>query len=237
MGYGGYGGYGMGYGGYGTSMGYSSGYCSYNNPYYSNNYGSYGSYSYAQPIPVANPNTTGASSACDQSLNSAADAFKQNNYDLALDIMNKGIVQCPTDAVLHEFRALVLFAKADYQQAASTLHSVLAVGSGWNWTTLSGLYPDVATYTAQLRALERFVKSNPQDGSGRFLLAYHYLVDGYPDSAADQLTQVVRIVPADRVAGDMLKLISKQPHQTASAAAQPVPQPPPGGPATSSRDV
>jgi tetratricopeptide (TPR) repeat protein len=221
-------------------MGYNSGYCSYVNPYYSNNYGSYGNYSYAQPIPVASPNTTVASnspSTCDQSLNAAADAFKQNNYDLALDIMNKGITQCPNDAVLHEFRALVLFAKSDYQQAASTIHSVLAVGSGWNWTTLSGLYPDVGTYTAQLRSLESFVRSNPQDGASRFLLAYHYLVDGYPDSAATQLGQVVKLVPSDRVAADVLKLISKPSQQTASASDQPVPQPPAGGPATSSQGV
>ena len=221
----GYGGYGMGYGGYGSYMGYNSGYVGYSNPYYNNSYGSYGNYSYSQPIPVANPAVvvSGSVSSCDQSLDSAAEAFKQNNYDAALDTINKGIVQCPTDAVLHEFRALVLFAKGDYQQAAATIHSVLAVGSGWNWTTLSGLYSGVPVYTGQLRALEAFSRANPQDAAAHFLLAYHYMVDGYPEAASRQLKQV----PNDRVAADVLALISKPaPGQSAAIADQPLPQSP-----------
>ena len=218
----------MGFGGYGTSIGYNSGYLGYNNPYYNSGYGSYGTYNYAQPIPVANPNApAGNISVCDQSLNAAIAAFKQNDYDQALDLMNKGIVQCPTDAVLHEFRALVLFAKGDYQQAASTIHSVLAVGTGWNWTTMSGLYPSVPIYTTQLRTLEAFSKQNPDDAASHFLLAYHYMVDGYPDSAVTQLQRVVKIVPSDRVAADVLTLISKPaPTQSPATGDQPVPQPP-----------
>ena len=221
---------------------------SYNNPYYNNGYGSYGNYSYAQPIPVASPVVAAGAnvSACDQSLNLAADAFKQNNYDLALDTINKGIVTCPTDAVLHEFRGLVLFAKNDYQQAASTLHSVLAVGPGWNWTTLSGLYSDTATYTGQLRALEAFARQNPQDAAGHFLLGYHYLVDGYPDNAATQFSAVVKLVPGDRVASDILTLVSKPSSaQLASTSGQPAtstgslpsPQPPDGTQVTASKPV
>ena len=60
----------------------------------------------------------------------------------------------PTDAVLHEFRALVLFAMGDYRQSAAVVHSVLAVGPGWDWTTMSSLYPDPNRYTQQLAALE-----------------------------------------------------------------------------------
>ncbi len=227
----GYGGYGLGYGGYGSYMGYNSGYLGYSNPYYNNSYGTYGNYSYAQPIPVTNPATTVSDSVstCDQSLDSAAQAFKQNNYDAALDTINKGIVQCPTDAVLHEFRALILFAKSDYQQAAATIHSVLAVGSGWNWTTLSGLYSGVPVYTVQLRALEAFSRANPQDAAAHFLLGYHYMVDGYPEAAARQLKQV----PDDRIAADVLAMISKPaPGQSASAGDHPLPQPPVDGVAT-----
>ena len=253
-GYGGYGGYGLGYGlgyggwgygGYGYrplgwglgawglgALAYNSGYLGYYNPYYNSGYGSYGAYSYAQPIPVAyNPTvvTTASTSptTCDQFLDDAIAAFKQTNYDAALDLANKGLAQCPNDSVIHEFRALVLFAKADYQQAASTIHSVLAVGPGWNWTTLSSLYSSVPTYTVQLRALEDFVQQNPQDGASRFLLAYHYLADGYPDAAERQLQQVVKLVPNDRVAADMLKMTAKPaPEQVAQpqpAAGQPQP--------------
>ena len=243
-GYGGYAGYGYrpffwGLGGWGLgSLMYGSGYLGYSNPYYNN---SYGGYNYAQPIPVAyntqaagfDPSTpvVGDVSPAEDALNSAVAAFKQNDYDTALDIANRGINQYPDDAVLHEFRALVLFARGDYPQAAATIHSVLAVGPGWDWTTLSGLYADINIYTGQLRALETSVKQNPDDGATRFLLAYHYLTGGYPDAAARQLQNVIRLVPSDKVAADMLKMASTQQAPTSSdplgQPTLPTPEPPP----------
>jgi len=175
-------------------------------------------------------------------LNSAVAAFKQNDYDTALNIVNNGVKQYPTDAVMHEFRALVLFARGDYQQAAATIHSVLAVGPGWNWTTLSGLYNDVSVYTTQLRALEATVKQRPDDAGARFLLAYHYITDGYADSAARQLQQVAKLIPTDRVASDLLRMVSapqagqagqqmasSQGGPQAAGGTQPTPQSPPNG--------
>jgi hypothetical protein len=130
----------------------------------------------------------------------------------------------------------VLFARKDYQQAAATIHSILAVGPGWNWTTMSHLYGNVAAYTDQFRALEAFVRDNPNDSGSRFLLAYHYMVGGHPDAAARQLTQVVKLQPNDRVAADVLKLVSQPPAGSPSeAAAQPTPQPPNDTPPPSPR--
>jgi uncharacterized protein (TIGR03066 family) len=157
-------------------------------------------------------------------LNDAISAFRQGDYDAALDIVNKAIAQYPSDSVLHEFRALVLFAKADYQQAAATLHSVLAVGPGWDWTTLSGLYVSIQTYTDQLRALEAFVRNNPQDGGSRFVLAYHYMSAGHTDAALRQLQQVVQLVPNDRVAADLVKMLTPRDQAPTS------PGSPPAGP-------
>ena len=169
---------GWGYGGWGLgAMGYNSGYLGYSNPYYD---GSYGGYNYAQPIPVdygAAPMPEG--NPADAALNDAVAAFKQNDYDAALDIIDKGIAQYPTDSVMHEFRALVLFAVGDYQQAAATIHSVLAIGPGWDWTTLASLYTNLGIYTDQLRTLRAFVGEHPQDGAARFLLAYHYMIAGH----------------------------------------------------------
>ena len=204
---------GWGYGGWGLGgLAYNSGYLGYSNPYYNS---SFAGYNYAQPIPVdysASPTAVAAEgNPADVMLNSAVAAFKQNNYDAALDIINKGIAQYPTDSVMHEFRALVLFAKGDYQQAAATIHSVLAIGPGWDWTTLASLYPNVLIYTDQLRALENFVREHPQDGAARFLLAYQYTSDGHTDAAARQLQQVVTLVPGDRVAADLLKMLSAPP--------------------------
>ena len=86
--------------------------------------------------------------------------------------------RCPTTRRMHEFLALALFAQGKYEQAAAPLYAVLSVGPGWDWTTLSGMYPDVDTYTAQLRDLEAYVKANPNSAHARFVLAYQYLCRG-----------------------------------------------------------
>jgi tetratricopeptide (TPR) repeat protein len=214
---------GWGYGGWGLgALAYNSGYLGYSNPYYNR---SFVGYNYAQPIPVdysASPTAVVAEeNPAVAALNAAVAAFKQNDYDAALDIINKGIAQYPTDSVMHEFRALVLFAKEDYQQATATIHSVLAIGPGWDWTTLASLYPNVLVYTDQLRALEAFVREHPQDAPARFLLAYHYTSGGHPDAAARQLQQVATLMPGDRVAADLLKMLSAPP---AATAEPPTPQ-------------
>lgn len=220
-------GWGLGAWGLGT-LAYNSGYLGYSNPYYTS--GGYAGYNYAQPIPVAYDTTAtvASDSSTDDVLQAAVTAFQQNDYDQALDIVNKGITQSPSDAVLHEFRALVLFAKGDYQQAAATINAVLAVGPGWNWETVRKIYPSVATYTNQLRALESFVKQNPQDSASRFLLAYHYMIGGHQDAAASKLSDVVRLTPDDRVAADLLQMLqAPAPGVTAAqASATPSPQPP-----------
>lgn len=219
---------GWGLGGWGLgSLAYNSGYLGYSNPYYAT--GGWSGYNYSQPIQVSyttpvtvvdNTSTSqGSPASQDSTLDAAVAAFRNNDYDAALDIVNKGIVQSPDDAVLHEFRALVLFAKQDYQQAAATIHSVLAVGPGWDWTTLSGMYSNVDLYTTQLRALESFTKSNPNDAPSEFLLAYHYLSCGHTDAAIRHLQQVVTLMPNDRVAADILQMLQPPTVDDAKAAA------------------
>jgi tetratricopeptide (TPR) repeat protein len=217
------------------SLIYGSGYLNYLNPYYSSMDLS-GFYNYTQPVLISNnasnPSKTVGSTPANffQGLvNSAVAAFLSGDYDTALEIANRGIDEFPDEAVLHEFRALVLFSKGDYQQAAATIHAVLAVGPGWDWTTLISLYRDANVYTTQLRALEAAVKKNSEDGAIRFLLAYHYLTDGYPDAAARILKRVVTLVPNDQVAANLLKMVSAA-GQTPSE--EPAAQPTPDAPST-----
>jgi len=171
-------------------------------------------------------------------LDAAIAAFKQNDYNAALDIVNQGLTKTPNDSVMHEFRALVLFAKGDYQQAAATIHSVLAVGPGWDWTTMAGLYSNINLYTDQLRALEAASRANPQDGAPHFLLAYHYMTIGQSEAAATQLQQVIAAVPTDQVASDILKMISAPPAAPGSTTPgsderqAPPPEPLSGSPAS-----
>tara|TARA_R110002111_G_scaffold255157_1_gene321302 strand:+ start:97561 stop:99309 length:1749 start_codon:yes stop_codon:yes gene_type:complete len=210
-------GWGLGGWGLGTLL-YNSGYLGYSNPYYVNSGTTI--YNYSQPIPVSSVLVENDVNSTDEVMNNAVAAFQQEDYNASLDIINQGIARYPDDAVFHEFRALVLFARGDYQQAAATIHSVLAVGPGWDWTTLSSFYLDVDTYTAQLRALE----AAPQDAATRFLQAYQYLCCGHAEAAAEQLRIVVQLKPNDRVAVDMLKMLAPpQPDSQTTPAPQPTP--------------
>ena len=241
-------GWGLGAWGLG-SLAYNSGYMGYYNPYYGvgTGFGYGGSgYNYAQPIPVVYSNPTVVVNQPAPSVNAldaAIAAFQQADYNAALDLVNQGLTQEPNDSVMHEFRALVLFAQGDYQRAATTIHSVLAVGPGWDWTTMAGMYSNINLYTDQLRALESAVRSNPQDGAPHFLLAYHYMTIGQAEAAATQLQQVVAVVPTDQVAADILKMISAPPatpkgdDRLAPPPAEPTPESPAGAQTTPAPDA
>ena len=84
------------------------------------------------------------------------------------------------------------------------LNAVLAAAPGMDWTTMSSLYPNVDTYTQQLRKLEAFTNEKPNDAAARFVLAYHYLVVGHTDAAIGELKAVVEDQPGDKVAQRML---------------------------------
>ncbi len=146
---------------------------------------------------------------CKQSLEAAIAAFKLGDDESALAYATSGLTQCPTDPVLLEFRGLVQFARGDYRDASVSIHRVMATGPGWNWATVHDLYPSVDTYTRHLRALEAYTKKHPDDGAARFLQAYHYKVDGYPDAAVRELQMVVRLEAYDPVAVELLKKLSR----------------------------
>jgi hypothetical protein len=235
MGYGGmgYGGYGMGYGGYGMGYGgmggwglpswglgnwpYQYGYSTYVNPYYTT--AGQGFLNYSQPLAIdatepaqATIDTAGTAFAA------ARDAFKAGDYNTALQKTDEALKSLPNDVDLHEFRSLVLFAQGNYSEAAAGLYAVLDRAPGWNWATLSGLYPDVDTFTRQLRGLEKYVADNPKAASGRFVLAYLYMGMGSTDAAADQLREVVSQEPNDRLSRHLLADLSPPPAGEAGTA-------------------
>jgi len=157
--------------------------------------------------------------------------FKAGDYVGTLGILDKALKESPNDSVLHEVRALTLFALRRYDEAAAALNAVLATAPGMDWTTMSGLYGSVDAYTAQLRALEDFCRANPGDAAGHFVLAYHYLVGGHVDLAADALQVVVAKQPGDVVAKRILEAITAEsapPSQERSGdgAARPEPKAP-----------
>jgi tetratricopeptide (TPR) repeat protein len=135
----------------------------------------------------------------------ARDAFKSENFEHALEAIDAAITLLPSDATLHEFRALCLFAMKDFQQAAATIYSVLAAGPGWNWETLVSLYRNVETHTQQLRALEAHVREDPDDAAAAFLLAYHYMTMGHLDEAVRMWERVAGLLPEDQLTAQLIE--------------------------------
>ncbi len=236
--YGGWGAAGLGYGypsgvaawGAGSPM-YGWGYSGYSNPYYGGGSGFGGvaqtaavqqptaapGSDYSQPISTtaAAPEQTVATQAA-SAYDQARAAFKSGDYAQALQLDQQALGQTPNDTEMHEFLALAYFAQGNYPQAAVPLYAVLSMRPGWNWTTLSGMYPDVDTYTGQLRALEAYVRSNPASAQARFVLAYQYLAQGHDPEAIAQLKEVVKLQPGDTVSAQIIAAF--QPSGSSSSA-------------------
>jgi len=202
-----------------NAVGYAMGIDDYSNPYSD-------SAAYSQPM-TGDPSYESAdASATDpatdpltQTFDQAREAFKNDQFDQAFQLTEQALQTAPRDAAINEFRALCLFALGRYKEAAGTIHSVLAAGPGWDWTTMSGLYSSEAVYAEQLRKLEAAAGADPKSADMRFLLAYHYLTCDHKDAAVEMWKQVVELQPSDKLSADLLAMYSPPP----AAAPAPVP--------------
>ncbi len=149
--------------------------------------------------------------------------FKLGNYKQAVQRFDSALKDLPGDPVVHEVRALALFAVGDYKPAGASLNSLLASAPGMDWTTMASLYGNIDDYTTQLRALEQHCKSNPKDAPAFFVLAYHYLVTGSQESAIKALRVVVREQPKDATAKRMLDSLAPSVPAPATTDAPPPP--------------
>jgi tetratricopeptide (TPR) repeat protein len=154
----------------------------------------------------------------DSTFLAARDAFKAGDFARALSLTDLALQPYPNDPVLHEFRALCLFALGRYDEAAAVLYAVLTAGPGWDWATMIGLYSDVDTYTSQLRTLEAAIKGNTAVASKRFVLAYHRMVQDYLEQARQQFEYVVQLQPKDELAAQFTKVLTA-PSEAPTAAA------------------
>ncbi len=224
-----------------SGWGYGSGYY---NPYYSEPVATTTvPYDYSQPVVVENYVASAADSSAVPSTAIAAPSdsdqatklfdeglaqFKSGDYSGALTRFDAALKKLPGDPVVHEVRALTLFALGQYKPAAAALNSFLSSAPGMDWTTMSSLYGNVDDYQAQLRKLEQYCTANPKDASSHFVLAYQYLVIDAKDAAVGALQVVVKNQPKDSTAKRMLDALSP-----AMPASTPAPGPPAGdAPAT-----
>ena len=136
--------------------------------------------------------------------------FKQGKVVEATTAVNRALILLPGDRSMQEFRALCLFARQQYHEAAAVLYAVLADGPGWDWDTMIALYPDVDVYTRQLRALEAYVRENPDDGAAHFLLGYHYAVLDDKDAAAAEFRMAAKLDPQDVLSAQLADALSRQ---------------------------
>lgn len=222
---------------------YDWGYSSYENPYYEPAMQSVvvdqsaPVYDYSQPLNTEVPPPAAAvTDPAIQSFDAARAQFQAGDYQGALQLTDAALARMPNDAAIHEFRALVLFALGGYNEAASTLYTVLSVGPGWDWSTMTGLYGDMSVYEQQLRALEQYRRDHPNEAPPAFVLAYHYLTAGYSEEAAGQFSAVVQLQPTDKLSASLLaSLRPEAANQQPPVEAPPVETPP--APATTSADA
>lgn len=222
-----WGGLGWGLGAYTAGWGYG-----YYNPYYVGLPQTYAVYNYSQPLVITTYADDAGATAVPQAATTAFDEglalFRAGEYAQAQPYFDTAVTQMSGDAVAHEVRALNLFALGQYQAAAATLNSLLTSAPGMDWTTMSGLYGNVDDYAVQLRALEAYCQAHPQEAAPYFVLAYHYLVTGYPQEAADALKTVVALQPQDATARRMLEALQNP--QTPGTLASPATPATPGNP-------
>jgi tetratricopeptide (TPR) repeat protein len=184
------------------------------------------SYDYSQPLDTQSPPPAeNVANPAIAKFDEARTAFGTGDYATALRLNDEALKSLPNDATLHEFRGLIFFAIGKYDLAAGPLYAVLSVGPGWDWTTLSGLYPNVDVYTGQLRKLEAFVIANPKSVDGRFVLAYQYLTQGNNDAGVATLKQVVALAPNDKLSAQLLRQFSP-PSESAAGGTAPAPAAP-----------
>ncbi len=211
---------GWGLGSWTSGWGYGAGYY---NPYYVA--GASAPYDYSQPVVVNNyvnsdADTSGAATQATPESTASEQAtrlfdeglaqFKSGDYRGALAKFDAALQKLPDDPVVHEVRALALFALGDYNQAAAALNSFLSSAPGMDWTTMSSLYGSTEEYESQLRKLEQFCTAHADDAAAYFVLAYQYLVIGNKDAAVSALQVVVKNQPKDSTAKRMLDALAPQ---------------------------
>jgi TolA-binding protein len=173
-----------------------------------------------EPLPTTPPPAPpedDTATAANKLFDAARAAFKDGQYADAQAKTEQAIAKLPSDAALHEFRCLCLFAQGKYKDAAAGLYAVLAAGPGWDWQTVRGLYGNADDYTKQLRALEGYVKDHLDAADGHFLLAYHYLVLGSKNDAVNQFKEVIRVQPNDKLSPELVKALTTTPKEVAAA--------------------
>ncbi len=149
-----------------------------------------------------------------EALASARKAFHASDYPLALRYCDQAAQTMAWNPDVQQMSSLVCFALEDHRPAAAAAYEALSRGDAWDWATLSGLYADPASYTAQYRALQQQSREADATAEVHFLMAYHYLVLGHSEAARAQLEQMLELQPGDRLASQLLARMAAESQAT-----------------------
>jgi tetratricopeptide (TPR) repeat protein len=185
---------------------------------------------YSRPLDLTNlAPATESPEQDDSTFLAAREAFKARDFARALILADLALKPHPNEPVLHQFRALCLFALGRFDEAAAALYVVLIAGPGWDWATMAGLYPDVDTYTRQIRALEAAIPGSTTPAPKRFVLAYHYMVQDHVEQARQQFDEVLKLQPKDELSAQFAKALSSSSQATTAAPTDTTPASKTGG--------
>jgi tetratricopeptide (TPR) repeat protein len=151
--------------------------------------------------PVAEPPPAEAVPPGADELELAIAAFRSARYDQAIARLDDLLADFPDHGPALLLRSQAQFASQLFDEAAASLREALRVLPAGQQDLIAANYDDYyerpEAYTGQLRALEAFVRRNPDDADASLLLGYHYGCLGYPREAADRLARAAAAAPND----------------------------------------
>jgi len=158
-------------------------------------------------VATAAPNPAEALSYADR----GETAFKAGNYTQAVSDWKHALVDDPQNGTLGMMLAQAMFASGSYAEAAGATQMAMSLLPQEQWGVVvrnyTDLYPNVQSYTDQLRALEKARNGKTTDPALRFLLGFHYNYLGYPTQAARELAKAIELAPQDEMSRQMLNMI------------------------------
>ncbi len=99
---------------------------------------------------------------------------------------------------------MALFGSGDFRGAAIEAHAVVEYGGKPDQSTIRDLLGNKATYRAQLRKLETFVRQKPGAADAQFLLGFQFLSVDRPTDARSHLAKAIAATPNDKIARQLL---------------------------------
>ncbi|HEY2838716.1 MAG TPA: hypothetical protein VGJ26_06195 [Pirellulales bacterium] len=163
-------------------------------------------------------------------LGLARQSIHEADYQAALLNLEPVLKVSPANGEAWMAESQALFGLGRYPEAATALHFSMRNLPREAWgepvRNFSRYFRSSEEYTARLRALEAYVRANPAEAAGRYLLGYHYGYLGHATEAKRELEIAIKLVAAAN-AGNLVAPPAAAP---SPAAQEPGPAPAREGP-------